>query len=108
MKKPQKKSKKKQINPVAGIKYTVCGEWFPDVYPLQGSSNALARGTEAPLTTEMRLFCALIRWAFNRLLEGSTREELKKQGQAIFGLNSRYCDDAILKRAPPTTQTLPA
>jgi len=45
----------------------------------------------------MRLFCASTRWAFNRLLEGSSREELKKQGQKIFGLNSRYVDDAILK-----------
>lgn len=56
-----------------------------------------SKGTEDPLATEMRLYCACIRWAFNRLLEGKTREALKKQGQEVFGLNSRYCDDAILK-----------
>lgn len=50
-----------------------------------------------PLATEMRLFCSCERWVFNRILEKCTREELKKQGQGTFGLNSRYCDDAILK-----------
>jgi predicted transposase len=45
----------------------------------------------------MRLFCSCERWAFNRLLEGCSREELKKEGREIFGINSRFCDDAILK-----------
>ncbi|MDN5347175.1 MAG: hypothetical protein PWP65_739 [Clostridia bacterium] len=54
-------------------------------------------GEEDPLATEMRLFCSCERWAFNRLLEGRSREELKKEGQEVFGLNSRYVDDAILK-----------
>jgi IS605 OrfB family transposase len=45
----------------------------------------------------MRLFCACTRWAFNRLQEGQPRLALKKQAQGLFGLNSRYCDDAILK-----------
>jgi IS605 OrfB family transposase len=45
----------------------------------------------------MRLFCACQRWAFNRLLEGASRDEVKKRAQALFGLNSRYADDARLK-----------
>lgn len=45
----------------------------------------------------MRLFCACMRWAFNRLLEGASRDEIKKLGQELFGLNSRYADDARLK-----------
>jgi len=38
-----------------------------------------------------------MRWAFNRLLEGTSRDEVKKLGQELFGLNSRYADDARLK-----------
>ncbi|HHY38620.1 MAG TPA: transposase [Clostridia bacterium] len=91
-----KKPKKKPINPADSIKYTVCGEFFPEVYPALRSQK-WSRRTEDPLDTEMRLFCSCTRWAFNRLLEGRSREELKKEGQEVFGLNSRYCDDAILK-----------
>ena len=45
----------------------------------------------------MRLFCSCWRWAFNRFLEGVFRDEIKKRGQELFGLNSRYVDDARLK-----------
>ncbi|SHF67283.1 transposase, IS605 OrfB family, central region, partial [Desulfofundulus australicus DSM 11792] len=93
MKKPKKK---KTVNPEDGIKYTVCGEWFPESFPARRSLR-WARGEEDPLTTEIRLFCSCERWAFNRLQEGRSREELKKEGQKIFGINSRFCDDAILK-----------
>jgi IS605 OrfB family transposase len=37
------------------------------------------------------------RYAYNRLLEGKTRKELKKELQSLFELNSRYVDDAILE-----------
>ncbi|ABB15826.1 IS200/IS605 family element transposase accessory protein TnpB [Carboxydothermus hydrogenoformans] len=76
--------------------FTVCGEFFPEVYPSYRSSK-WSRGGEDPLVTEMRLFCACMRWAFNRLLEGTSRDEIKKLGQELFGLNSRYADDARLK-----------
>ncbi|AVX31627.1 transposase, IS605 OrfB family, central region [Carboxydocella thermautotrophica] len=75
---------------------TVCREFFPEIYPAHRSSK-WSRGEEDPLTTEMRLFCACMRWAFNRLLEGASRHEIKKAGQELFGLNSRYADDARLK-----------
>ncbi|MDN5348397.1 MAG: hypothetical protein PWP65_1962, partial [Clostridia bacterium] len=75
---------------------TVCGEFFPEVYPASRSSR-WSRGKEDPLETEMRLFCACMRWAFKRLLEGASRDEVKKLGQELFGLNSRYVDDARLK-----------
>jgi len=91
----KKRRKKKPVNPGDGIKYTVCGEWFPvlrDYYP-----DPYSKENETPLDTEMRLFCACTRWAFNRLTEGRSRAELKKQGQGLFGLNSRYVDGAILK-----------
>ncbi|BBL81365.1 IS200/IS605 family accessory protein TnpB-related protein [Thermus thermophilus] len=48
----------------------------------------------------MRRFSAAVRYAYNRLLEGKPREELKRQESplcAFFGLNTRYADDAILK-----------
>ncbi|MEW5762422.1 MAG: IS200/IS605 family accessory protein TnpB-related protein [Bacillota bacterium] len=38
-----------------------------------------------------------MRWAFNRLLEGASRDGIKKRGQEFCGLNSRYVDDARLK-----------
>ncbi|MDN5347930.1 MAG: hypothetical protein PWP65_1494 [Clostridia bacterium] len=75
---------------------TVCGEFFPEIYPAFRSSK-WSRGEEDPLVTEMRLFCACMRWAFNRLLEGASRDEIKALGQELFGLNSRYADDARLK-----------
>ena len=75
---------------------TVCGEFFPESYPAFRSAR-WARGDEDPLRTEMRLFCACERWAFHRLLEDASRDKVKKDGQELFGLNSRYVDDARLK-----------
>ena len=76
--------------------FTVCEEFFPEVFPASRSEK-WSRGEEDPLVTEMRLFCACMRWAFNRLLEGNSRDEIKKLGQELFGINSRYADDARLK-----------
>ncbi len=48
----------------------------------------------------MRRFSAATRYAYNRLLEGRTREELKRQDGplcTLFRLNTRYANDAILK-----------
>ncbi|MEZ0323670.1 MAG: IS200/IS605 family accessory protein TnpB-related protein, partial [Hydrogenothermaceae bacterium] len=45
----------------------------------------------------MRRQSSCLRYAYNRLLEGKTRKELKKELQSIFNINSRYVDDAILK-----------
>jgi len=92
----KRKNKKKSSSPASGISYTVCGEFFPEVYPAFRFQK-WSCGMEGPLGTEMRLFCSCERWAFNRLLEGASREEVKKRGQELFGLNSRYADDARLK-----------
>lgn len=88
--------KKKSSSPDGEISYTVCGEFFPEIYPAFRSQK-WSRGMEDPLTTEMRLFCSCERWAFNRLLEGTSRDDVKKRGQEIFGINSRYADGARLK-----------
>ena len=45
----------------------------------------------------MKLFSSCYRYAYNRLLEGHKRKDLKKHLQKVFNLNSRYCDDAIFK-----------
>ncbi len=48
----------------------------------------------------MRRFSAGVRYAYNRLLEGQTRETLKRENgplRIFFGLNTRYADDAVLK-----------
>jgi len=79
-----------------GLDFTVCGEFFPELFPAFRSLK-WSRGEEDPLSTEMRLFCACQHWSFNRLLEGVPCSEIKKRGQELFGLNSRYADDARLK-----------
>lgn len=38
-----------------------------------------------------------MRYGYKRLFGGKTREELKRELPAIFGLNTRYVDDALLK-----------
>ncbi|MDN5332185.1 MAG: hypothetical protein PWP45_1410, partial [Tepidanaerobacteraceae bacterium] len=43
----------------------------------------------------MRRWSSCVRFAYNRLLEGYSRNELKRELQGIFSLNSRYVDDAI-------------
>jgi len=45
----------------------------------------------------MRRWSSCMRFAYKRLLEGKTRNELKKELQSKFNLNSRYVDDAILE-----------
>ncbi|KXG77760.1 hypothetical protein AN618_09580 [Fervidicola ferrireducens] len=45
----------------------------------------------------MRRWSSCMRFAYNRLLEGKTRNELKRDLQGVFNLNSRYADDAIMK-----------
>ncbi len=54
------------------------------------------RGDESALGTEMRLWGSAERYAFCRLQEGVARNNLKPRLQEVFGLNSRYCDDAIV------------
>ncbi len=94
--KKRKNNRKKPTKTGGSISYTVCGEFFPEVYPAFRSQK-WNRGMEDPLDTEMQLFCSCTRWAFNRLQEDNSREELKRKGQELFGINSRFCDDAILK-----------
>jgi IS605 OrfB family transposase len=48
----------------------------------------------------MRRFSSATRFAYQRLLEGKTREELKRENGplcTLFGLNTRYADGAIEK-----------
>jgi len=52
---------------------------------------------EKEVSELMRNFSSCMRYTYNRLLEGWERKELKKHLQSVFPLNSRYCDDAILK-----------
>ncbi|ACX51490.1 transposase, IS605 OrfB family [Ammonifex degensii KC4] len=45
----------------------------------------------------MRRFSSAERYGYQRLLEGWTREELKKHLTQVFQINTRYADDAVLK-----------
>ncbi len=58
------------------------------------------RRGEAAVLDLMRRFSGATRYAYNRLLEGKTREELKRENGPLcqlFGLNTRYADGAIEK-----------
>jgi len=43
----------------------------------------------------MRRFSAATRYAYQRLLEGQERKEIKKNISRLFNINTRYSDDAI-------------
>ena len=43
----------------------------------------------------MRRFSSAMRYAYQRLLEGKKRKDLKKQLSKLFNINTRYSDDAI-------------
>jgi predicted transposase len=60
----------------------------------------LKKEDEQAVLDLMRRFSGAIRFAYNRLLEGKTREELKRESgplRRLFGLNTRYADGAIEK-----------
>jgi len=44
----------------------------------------------------MRIFSSAMRYAYQRLLEGEKRKDLKKILSKLFNINTRYSDDAIL------------
>ena len=54
-------------------------------------------GEAAVLADTARRWSACMRYAYRRLLEGEPRRDLKRRLQGMFGLNSRYVDDAILR-----------
>jgi predicted transposase len=43
----------------------------------------------------MRKFSSAMRYAYQRLLEGEKRKDLKKHLSKLFSINTRYSDDAI-------------
>jgi IS605 OrfB family transposase len=59
------------------------------------------RSEDRAVTLDLtRRFSSAVRFAYNRLLEGKNREELKRQDGslcALFRLNTRYADDAVMK-----------
>jgi IS605 OrfB family transposase len=60
----------------------------------------LKKEDEQAVLDLMRRFSSAIRFAYRRLLEGKSREELKRENGplcTLFGLNTRYADGAIEK-----------
>jgi IS605 OrfB family transposase len=60
----------------------------------------LKKEDEQAVLDLMRRFSSATRFAYQRLLEGKTREELKREDGplcTLFGLNTRYADGAIEK-----------
>lgn len=56
----------------------------------------LSKEFEEKLSELMRRFCSCKRYAFNRLLEGKSANDLNKILPTIFHLNKRYTEDAVL------------
>jgi predicted transposase len=60
----------------------------------------LKKEDEQAVLDLMRRFSSATRFAYNRLLEGQDRKELKREDSPLcrlFGLNTRYADGAIEK-----------
>jgi predicted transposase len=60
----------------------------------------LTKEDEQAVLDLMRRFSSATRFAYNRLLEGQDRKELKRENGPLcrlFGLNTRYADGAIEK-----------
>ena len=45
----------------------------------------------------MAVFCSALRFSFNRLVEGEGEKELIKKVHALFHLNKRYAEDAVMQ-----------
>ena len=45
----------------------------------------------------MAVFCSALRFSFNRLVEGEEEKELIKKVHALFHLNKRYAEDAVMQ-----------
>ena len=50
-----------------------------------------------PLNQLMTVFCSALRFAFNRLEEGESEKDLIKKVNALFPLNKRYAEDAVMQ-----------
>ena len=50
-----------------------------------------------PLNQLMTVFCSALRFAFNRLEEGESEKDLIKKVNALFHLNKRYAEDAVMQ-----------
>jgi IS605 OrfB family transposase len=79
---------------------------MPEAEPSKVFQGAHARlvflkeGDERAVLDLMRRFSSATRYAYNRLLEGRDRKELKREDGPLcrlFGLNTRYADGAIEK-----------
>ncbi|HBT19905.1 MAG TPA: transposase [Peptococcaceae bacterium] len=64
---------------------------------IQAKLTFPSEGDEQIVLDLMRRWSSCMRYAYNRLLEGYSRNELKRELQGVFNLNSRYVDDAIMK-----------
>jgi predicted transposase len=66
----------------------------------QGEGLFLKKEDERAILDLMRRFSSATRYAYNRLLEGKSREELKRENGplcGLFRLNTRYADGATEK-----------
>ena len=64
---------------------------------IQAKLSFQSKEDEERVLDLMRRWSSCVRFAYNRLLEGFSRNTLKRELQGVFNLNSRYVDDAIMK-----------
>ncbi|HUW64915.1 MAG TPA: hypothetical protein VMW83_09515 [Spirochaetia bacterium] len=62
---------------------------------VMGVILGLTEGQKAFLDDLMGRYCAAVRWAFNRLLEGIATQDIRLRVQGNFNLNSRQSNDAV-------------
>ena len=91
---------KQRLDEEGPLSFTIQGEFFPEAFNPEGydpTADLWRRGDESALETEFRLFGAATRFSFNRLSEGKAPADIAVELPKLFGVNSRYADDAILK-----------
>jgi len=73
------------------------GRWKEELITLQCLLEFQSYEDKIAVLKLMRSFSSCMRFAYQRLLEKWERKSLRKLLQQVFPLNSRYCNDAILK-----------
>ena len=100
--KRRRRSAARKLQDAAEAPFTIQCIWRldsedPDGY--EPGTDLWHRGDESALSCEMRLWSATERWSLNRILEGQERDGkdgIKPGAQGMFGINSRYANDAYV------------
>lgn len=96
----RRRSAARKMTEAAKAPFTIQCVWMPTSENPEGwdlGGDCWRRGDETAFATECRLWSAAERYCFNRLVEGRVRDGVqgvKPEVQRLFGVNSRYANDA--------------